>query len=53
MPAMPLSALDLDMKFQPEGPLLDRLVAEAALSPGERAAITATGAMVIAHSAIA
>ncbi len=44
MPAMPLSALDLDAKFQPEGPLLDRLVAEAALSAGERAAITARAA---------
>ncbi|RCW83380.1 bifunctional proline dehydrogenase/L-glutamate gamma-semialdehyde dehydrogenase PutA [Paracoccus lutimaris] len=44
MPAIPLSALDLDMKFQPEGPLLDRLVTEAALSPGERAAITARAA---------
>ena len=44
MPAMPLSALDLDAKFQPEGPLLDSLVAEAALTPGERAAITARAA---------
>ena len=44
MPAMPLSALDLDAKFQPEGPLLDRLVTDAALTTGERAAITARAA---------
>ncbi|WP_313348766.1 bifunctional proline dehydrogenase/L-glutamate gamma-semialdehyde dehydrogenase PutA [Paracoccus sp. (in: a-proteobacteria)] len=44
MPVTPLSALDLDAKFQPEGPLLERLIAQAALTPQARAAITARAA---------
>ena len=41
MSASPFSALGADAKFQPEAALLDRLVAEAALGPDQRAAITA------------
>ena len=43
-PPTDLSAFDLDAKFQPEHLLLDRLVAEAALSVPQRAAITARAA---------
>jgi len=41
---LPLSALDLEAKFQPEAALLQRLSAEAALSDAQRAAITARAA---------
>ncbi|WP_347268203.1 bifunctional proline dehydrogenase/L-glutamate gamma-semialdehyde dehydrogenase PutA [Paracoccus sp. (in: a-proteobacteria)] len=41
---MPLSALGLSSKFQPEAPLLDGLVAQAALDAPQRQAITARAA---------
>ena len=47
MPAIALTAFDADAKFQSESALLDRLVAEAALSPGARAAITARAAELV------
>ena len=39
--------LDSTAKFQPEGPLLDRLIAEAALDPRIRARISARAATLI------
>ncbi|MFG6079581.1 bifunctional proline dehydrogenase/L-glutamate gamma-semialdehyde dehydrogenase PutA [Paracoccus litorisediminis] len=49
MPTTQLSDLGPDSKFQPEQALLDRLVAETALDPAARAAITARAALLVSR----